>query len=75
VQAWAGDRPGVELSTASLLRCRNPEVFQAVASSKLLKPYLLGQIAPDVLIVDTASLGALKERLAWAGFEIGDITL
>jgi hypothetical protein len=75
LQAWAGDRAGVELSTVSLLRCRNPEVFQAIATSKMLKPYLLGQIAPDVLIVNTARLGALKERLAWAGFDIGDILL
>jgi hypothetical protein len=73
LQSWAGARAGVEVSKVSLLRCRNADVFQAIASSKMLKPYLLGQLAPDVLLVDTAKLEALKERLAWAGFEVGDI--
>jgi hypothetical protein len=70
--AWAGDPPAAELASVSLLRCRDPEVFQAIASSKALKPYLLGQIAPDLLLVDGSQLEALKERLAWAGLKVDD---
>ena len=70
--AWAGNRPAAELATVSLLRCRDPEVFRAIAASKALKPYLLGQIAPDLLLVDRSQLEALKERLAWAGLNVDD---
>ncbi len=73
--AWAGQRQQAELSTVTLLRCRNPEAFQAIASSKMLKPYLLGQIAPDVLVVDPTRAEALKERLDWAGLEVKELSL
>ncbi len=72
---WAGEPGRAELSTVSILRVRNPEVLQAISSSKLFKPYLLGQIAPDGLVVDTAQLAALQEKLRWAGFEVGEIVL
>ena len=70
--AWAGEKMSVDLGTLSLLRCPNDQVFQAIVSSKMFKPYLIMQIAPDVLVVDGDQLEMLKERLAWAGFDVGD---
>jgi hypothetical protein len=39
---------------------------------QLLAPYLRGALAPDVLLVDSERLAALRERLAWAGLSVSE---
>jgi hypothetical protein len=36
----------------------------------MLRPYILGTLAPDILLVDGNMVVALRERLAWAGMEV-----
>jgi hypothetical protein len=73
LRAWAGKAPSVALQTVTALRCTQREVFTALAGSELLAPYLRGVLAPDVLLVDTDQLAALRECLAWAGLSISDM--
>lgn len=72
LRAWAGESPEVEMATVTVLRCTQPEVFQAIVSSKKIRPYLRGKIAPDVLLVDAQRVELLKEKLAWAGLKVSD---
>jgi hypothetical protein len=72
LRAWAGDAPKAELGEVTLLRCRQPEVFQAVLQSPRLKPLLRGALAPDLLLVEPGQLAALQAELAWAGFKLSD---
>jgi hypothetical protein len=73
IMAWAGEPTQVELADISVLRCRNPEVFEAITSSKILKPYLLGALGPNLLLVNPQQLDDLKEHLLWAGIEISKV--
>ncbi len=73
MRAWAGDVHRVELATVTVLRCRLPAVFEAIARSEQLRPYIRGTLAPDLLLVDTQSIDALRERLAWAGIAAADV--
>jgi hypothetical protein len=70
LRAWAGEQAAVALAHVVVLRCPQPEVFAAIAGSALLRPYLRGTLAPDVLLVDERHVAALRERLAWAGLTI-----
>jgi hypothetical protein len=72
LRAWAGETFDVEVATVAVLRCKQPAVFQAIVSSRKLRPYLRGQLAPDILLVDTQQVEALKEQLAWAGLQTLD---
>jgi hypothetical protein len=75
LQAWAGLGAKVEISAVTLLRCKDGDVFEAIASSKMLKSYIRGQIAPGLLVVDTERVEALRERLTWAGFEVEELSI
>jgi hypothetical protein len=71
LRAWAGQPPAVALAGIAVLRCTDPVVFAAIAGSALLKPYFRGQLAPDLLLVEPRQVPALRERLAWAGLDVG----
>ena len=73
LRAWAGEAANVEIETVTVLRCRQPAVLEAIRHSKKLQPYIRGTLAPDVLLVDTQSVKALQEHLAWAGLRISDL--
>jgi Helicase conserved C-terminal domain len=75
LRAWAGEALPVELADVIVLRCRRPEVFAALTQSAKFKPYWRGQLAPDVLVVDTEKLADLQEALAWVGLPISAILL
>ncbi len=62
----------VALASVTVLRCRQPGVLEAIAQSNTLRPYILGTLAPDVLLVDTQHVEVLRERLQWAGIDVAD---
>jgi hypothetical protein len=70
--AWTRKLPAVEMAKVMVLRCTEPEVFEALANSEKFKPYWLGKLAPDVLLVDSEQIKALKKQLAWVGLNISD---
>ncbi|MFQ5808000.1 MAG: helicase-associated domain-containing protein [Armatimonadota bacterium] len=70
LRAWAGQAFLVEMTPLTVLRCTQPEVFKAIVRSRKLKPYLLGALAPDVLVVDAQQLDAVEAHLAWAGLTV-----
>lgn len=67
---WAGKAIAVEIATVSILRCLQPEAIAAIKTSTRLKPYILGELSPDTLLVDTAQLAAFRDQLARAGLKI-----
>jgi hypothetical protein len=73
LRAWAGQVPRAELATVSVLRCRESAVFEAITHSEKLQPYIRGTLAPDVLLVDTQNVKALREELTWAGVAVADV--
>jgi hypothetical protein len=70
LRSWAGEKLGVEMETVTILRCSNPEVFEAIVKRRTLKPYFQGKLAPGLLLVETGKVAALRKQLAWAGLEI-----
>ncbi len=55
-----------------VLRCQELKVFQALANSQKFKPNLLGQLAPDILLVDSGQVKARKKQLVWIGLIVSD---
>jgi len=72
LRAWAGERTTVHMRRVTVLKCPTPEIFEAVKASARLEPYLCGVLAPDLLLVDTDQVDALRMLLAWAGVEVVD---
>jgi hypothetical protein len=70
VRAWSGEILPVELAPVTVLRCRQAEVFAAIVHSDRFRPWLRGQLAPDVLVVATERLAEVQDALAWAGFSV-----
>lgn len=73
LRAWAGDHPKAELARITVLRCTRPAVFAAIAGSPACMPYLRGTLAPDLLLVDERYVKLLKQQLAWAGLDVGEV--
>ena len=72
LHAWAGGQTVVHVETVTVLKCSTPEVYEAVKASAMLKPYLHGVLAPDLLLVDTDQIDAFRACIAWAGVEVVD---
>ncbi len=70
LRAWAGEHSTVGLAEITVLQCAQPAIFEAIATSARLRPFLRGKLAPDLLVVDRAQLEALQEQLRWAGLEL-----
>ncbi len=65
--AWAGVPTPLELESVTLLHCPSSEVLQAIEGSILLRPYLVGRLSGEFLVVKTSELKKLQTRLKWAG--------
>ncbi|HLO84549.1 MAG TPA: hypothetical protein VK203_05980 [Nostocaceae cyanobacterium] len=72
IQNWGGKPETVEIAEVLVLRCTNSTVFKAITSSTKITPYLLGKLAPDILLVDERQYSELESELEWAGFKISD---
>lgn len=70
LHAWAGEHSGVKLAGVTVLQCAQPAIFEAIVTSPKLRPFLRGQIGPDLVLVDQTQLEGLREHLRWAGLEI-----
>ena len=58
----------------TVLRCEHAETLAAIKGSKTLRRYIRGELAPDVLLIDTAQLAEFEAHLAWAGLRIEPLT-
>lgn len=72
LSAWSGHRFDVHLEAVTVLACPTPKVFSAIAHSQTLKPYLRGQVPPNLLVVETGQVDAFREQLEWMGVTISD---
>ena len=70
LRAWAGERSAVNLAGVTVLQCAQPAIFDAIVNSAKLRPFLRGELAPNLVVVDEAQLEALREQLRWTGLEI-----
>jgi hypothetical protein len=70
LRAWAGERSAVNLAGITVLQCAQPAIFEAIVTSPKLRPFLRGELAPDLVMVDQSQLEALQEQLRWAGLEV-----
>jgi hypothetical protein len=72
IQNWGGTPATVEIEKVLLLRCTDSTVFKAITSSPKITPYLLGKLAPDILLIDEKQYLELEKQLEWGGFKISD---
>jgi len=70
LRAWAGEPSAVGLAGVTVLQCAQPAIFTAIVTSPKLRPFLRGELAPDLVVVDRAQLDAFQGHLRWAGLEI-----
>ena len=52
--------------------CARLAVSKAIVASEKTRPYLCGELAPDVLLVDSEQVALLKKEMTWAGLEVSD---
>ncbi|MGB0384083.1 MAG: helicase-associated domain-containing protein [Ardenticatenaceae bacterium] len=70
LRAWTShNKPRVALETLTLLTCEQA-VFDAIAGSAKLRPYLRGILPPDLIVVENDQIDALREQLQWLGLEL-----
>lgn len=67
---WAGRPVAVEVAGITVLRCQHAETLAAIKASKTLGRYIRGELAPAVLLIDTAQVAEFEAQLAWAGLKI-----
>ena len=67
---WAGRPVAVEVAGVTVLRCQHAETLAAIKASKTLRRYIRGELAPDVLLIDTAQVAEFEAHLVWAGLKI-----
>ena len=67
---WAGRPVAVAVAGVTVLRCEHAETLAAIKASKTLRRYIRGELAPDVLLIDTAQLAEFEAHLAWAGLRV-----
>ena len=72
LRAWAGETLPAELGTVLVLRCKDDEIFQAIATSVQLQSFLKGKLAPNMLLVDAREFERVKAVLEWAGLVVSE---
>lgn len=72
LQAWTGVKHAVALAQVTLLRCQQPALLAAITQSEALRPFILKTLAPDLLLVHTRNVAALRAKLKWAGIDVED---
>lgn len=70
LHAWSGLRYDAVVGTITILRCSQPAVMEAIRESEKLRPYLLGAIAPDILVVNAAQGAELARLLPLLGIKV-----
>ena len=70
--SWAGRTLNVEMGTEIVLHCPDDEVFQALISSKQLRPHIKGKLTNNTFLVNDADLEQVSTILRWAGLEISE---
>lgn len=72
LHTWSGENLNVELDGVLLLRCRDDEVFQALAASQQLRPYLKGRLDRNILLINKEDFEKVTNILHWARIQIAD---
>lgn len=72
LRAWSGQSFEAILGTICILRFTNQETQRAIESSELLRPYLIGRLVPDIIVVDIKRASDLQELLLKAGIQVQD---
>ena len=70
LQSWTSAPVNVSLATAVILQCTQPEALDAMLNSEALKPYLIGRIGPDTILVRSTEADAVRAVLVWAGVQV-----
>ena len=70
LRAWAGEPAAAGMGEFVVLQCRQSDLLDALLTSQALKPYLLGRIGPDTILVDRANVDKVRAVLNWAGIQV-----
>jgi hypothetical protein len=71
IESWTGDPHSVMMQNVTVLRCEQA-VFKAITSTDTFKPYLLGRLAPDALVVQSDKVEELRNLLGWMGLTMNE---
>jgi hypothetical protein len=72
LRSWTGETYPVELDAVTVLRCPQEQLFQAILSSEMLRPFLKGYLPPNLFFVDAQQLDVFRARLDWLGCAVSD---
>jgi hypothetical protein len=70
LRSWAEGGRKVELSQITVLHSYDTLVFEALSGSARFRPFFKGVLYPDIFLVDSTQLEALRQELAWLEMEI-----
>ena len=72
LRAWMGESIAAGVGEIVVLQCLQTDVLDALYTSSALKPYLIGSIGPDTILVKRADVPHVRAILDWAGIQIAD---
>jgi hypothetical protein len=67
IRAWSGGQHAAALAPAMILRVPDPETFQAVATSPLLRKHFVGSLGSQALVVKPEAAESLRHTLGDRG--------
>jgi hypothetical protein len=73
MRAWAGDPAHAAVGRISILRLADPDVANALTSSKRFSQLIHGQAGDRILLIKQANLPKIRELLQWAGITAEEI--
>ncbi len=70
LRSWAGEKTLANIAETIVLQCPQSGVLDAILASQTLKPYLLGRIGPDAILVRSSEVEKVRDVLKWAGIQV-----
>jgi hypothetical protein len=72
LRSWAGEKHQVELDAVIVLHCPQEQLFQAILTSQMMRPFLKGYLPPNLLFIDKEQVEAFRAQLDWLGCAVSD---
>lgn len=72
LRAWGKESIPVSLAEVVVIQCPQSPILTALVGSKSLRPYLLGSLGFDTLLVRRADVKKVRAILEWAGIQLSD---
>jgi hypothetical protein len=72
LRSWAGEKHSVELDAVIVLHCPQEQLFQAILTSQIMRPFLKGYLPPSLFFIDKKQAATFRAKLDWLGCTVSD---